>query len=375
MVLAAGFILCLEPAWADRLGDAIAATPRGSLAGHIDGRAATGFMGIHGAPSVDLALAFLWTVWVGWVFSTVGAFGGILAGVGHLSIFGLGDYAAEFDETSPVLDKLITDSIRTSNQWLVGLSAAVASFNYYRMGRLVMPLALFLGLGSVLGSTLVPWLTAGEVSLRNYLGTFGLFVLLMGAYLFYETTSRGQARKRNAREAALAFEASIKARRPASKAEAGDQGVRIEAIGPKNVTFTFFGVAFSFNPIVPVLGGFAVAALASFLGVGGGFLLVPFLIGIAGLPMYLVAGTASLAVLIGMVTSIFSFMVIKGTPVFWPLVGVEMMGVFVGSLIGPRLSRYIPDVWLQRLFVALVLYVGIRFFTKGFLGTSLVPPF
>ncbi len=292
-----------------------------------------------------------------------------------MSIIGLGDYAAEFDETSPVLNKLITDSIRTSNQWLVGLGAAVASFHYYRMGRLVLPLALFLGLGSVLGSTLVPWLTAGEVSLRNYLGTFGLFVLFMGAYLFYETTPRGQARKRGAREAALAFEASIKAGRSANEAEAGGQGVQITAIGPKKVTFTFFGVAFSFNPVIPVLSGFVVAGLASFLGVGGGFLLVPFLISVAGLPMYLVAGTASLAVLIGMVTSIFSFMVIKGTPVFWPLVGVEMIGVFLGSVIGPRLSRHIPDIWLQRLFVVLALYVGTRFFTKGFLGTSLVPPF
>ena len=70
-----GFIFWPEPTWADRLGDAIAATPRGWLTGHIDGRAVPGFLGIHGAPSVDLLLAFLWTVWVGWVFSTVGAFG------------------------------------------------------------------------------------------------------------------------------------------------------------------------------------------------------------------------------------------------------------------------------------------------------------
>ncbi len=68
-----------------------------------------------------------------------------------MSIIGLGDYAAEFDETSPVLNKLITDSIRTSNQWLVGLGAAVASFHYYRMGRLVLPLALFWAWAACLG--------------------------------------------------------------------------------------------------------------------------------------------------------------------------------------------------------------------------------
>ena len=70
----------------------------------------------------------------GWIFSTVGAFGGIMAGVGHITVFGLADYGKAFKKTSPTLNKLITDSIRVSNQWLVGLSAAVSSFNYYKMG-------------------------------------------------------------------------------------------------------------------------------------------------------------------------------------------------------------------------------------------------
>jgi len=43
-------------------------------------------------------------------------------------------------------------------------------------------------------------------------------------------------------------------------------------------------------------------------GVGGGFLYVPFLTSMAGLPMFLVAGTSGL-VLVGMIVSIFSYMV------------------------------------------------------------------
>jgi hypothetical protein len=91
--------------------------------------------------------------------------------------------------------------------------------------------------------------------------------------------------------------------------------------------------------------------------------------------MYLVAGTSALTVFVGMVISISTYMVVKGTPVFWPLIGVELLGVLVGSMIGPRTSKYIPDVWLKRLFVILALYVGIRYTTKGFLGFSIVPPF
>jgi len=42
---------------------------------------------------------FLWCIWVGWIFSTVGAFGEIMAGLGHISIFGLGQWAKQLKGT------------------------------------------------------------------------------------------------------------------------------------------------------------------------------------------------------------------------------------------------------------------------------------
>ncbi len=368
-------VALLEPAFADRLADAISQTPVGTETGQINQALEAGFLGIHGAPSINLIIGFVWAIWVGWIFSTVGAFGGIMAGVGHITIYGFGDYAGTFKKSSPVLNKLITDSIRVSNQWLVGTSGAISSFNYYRMGRLVLPLALCLAVGSIAGSYLVPWLSAGKISLKSYLGYFGLFVLFLGCYLLYETTPRGQAGKKQAKEAAKAFEASIKTEKEGGQVDAASMGVKIVSFALTRCVFTFYGVEFSFNPLVPVVGGFIIASLASFLGVGGGFLLVPFLTSVAGLPMYLVAGTSALAVLIGMTTSIFTYMVVKDTPVFWPLIGVELLGVLVGSFVGPRTSKYIPDVWLKRIFVVLAFYVGIRYASKGFWGASILPPF
>ncbi len=372
-VILAGPLLVTGIATAESLEAAIAATPAGTEPGQLDPTAAPGFLGIPGAPDPALIIAFLWAVWVGWIFSTVGAFGGIMSGVGHITVFGLADYAKTFRQTSPSLNSLLTDSIRVSNQWMVGLSALVGSFNYYKMGRLVLPLAIFLAIGSVSGSYLVPVLTAGKISLKAYLGYFGLIVLVLGGFLFYETTPRGQARKKEAKAAADAFEKANVEKCDTLKPE--DCGVKVVEWSLKNVRFTFYGVEFKFKPIIPVIGGFFIAAIASFLGVGGGFLFVPFLTSVAGLPMFLVAGTSSLAVLIGMVTSIFTYMFVKGVPIYWSLVGMELVGVFVGSMIGPRTSKYIPDIWLKRIFVVLALYVGLRYTTKGFLGFSIVPPF
>ncbi|MBG0774826.1 MAG: sulfite exporter TauE/SafE family protein [Desulfovibrionaceae bacterium] len=375
LVAVVAVVALVEPSWADRLGDAIAKTPTGTGPGQINPEAATGFLGIPGAPSVNLVVGFFWAIWVGWIFSTVGAFGGIMAGVGHITIYGFGDYASGFKKTSPVLNKVVTDSIRVSNQWLVGTSAGIGSWNYYKMGRLVLPLGLALACGSVVGSYLIPWLTAGKISLKAYIGYFGLFVLFLGCYLLYETTPRGQASKKKAKEAARAFESTVKEQRAGAKVDTSSLGVKVKSFSLTKVVFTFYGVEFDFNPLIPVCGGFVIAGLASFLGVGGGFLLVPFLTSVAGLPMYLVAGTSSLAVLVGMITSIFTYMVVKGTPVFWPLIGVELVGVLIGSLIGPRTSKFIPEKWLKYLFIFLAFYVGIRYSTKGFLGYSLLPPF
>jgi hypothetical protein len=356
-----------------KLADAIANTPKGTDPGQIDENAPVGFLGIPGAPATSYVLGLIWAIWVGWIFSTVGAFGGIMAGVGHITVFGLRAYGAGFKDSSPVLNKLITDSIRVSNQWLVGLSGLISSFNYYRMGRLVLPLGICLAVGSIAGSYLVPWITAGKISLKAYIGYFGLIVFVIGGFLFYETTPRGQARKKEASKAAKAFEeANIK---KCSTLKPEECGVQVKEFSMAKVTFSFYGVDFSFKPIVPVIGGFFIAGIASFLGIGGGFLFVPFLTSIAGLPMFLVAGTSALTVFIGMIVSIFTYMVVKGIPVDWMLIGAELVGIFIGSMIGPRTSKYIPDIWLKRLFVVLAVYVGIRYSSIGFLGKSLVPPF
>lgn len=372
-IAAASVLLYVSPADAGKLEEAVAATPKGTEAGMIDPKAETGFMGIPGAPKFFPLYPILWGIWVGWIFSSVGAFGGIMAGVGHITVFGLGDYASTFKKTNPTLNKLLTDSIRTSNQYLVGLSALISSTTYYRMGRLVLPLGICLAAGGILGAYLIPVLTAGKINLSQYVGYFGLTVLVIGGFLFYETTPAGQKGKKAAKAAADAFEREHMGKGGGSDTNHAAAGVQVKSWSATKIRFTFYGVEFSFSPIIPILGGFVIAAISAFIGVGGGFLYVPFLTSIAGLPMYIVAGTSALAVLISMITSIFTYMFVKGVPVDLPFIGVELIGIIIGSILGPVTSKKIPDIWLKRLFVVLALYVGIGYATKGIWGKSIFP--
>jgi uncharacterized membrane protein YfcA len=371
-------VLMLAPhAMAGKVEDAIAKTPIGTGQGQINPKAPKGLLGIPGAPEPFWLWCILWGIWVGWIFSTVGAFGGIMAGVGHITVFGLRGFGANFKDSSPVLNKLITDTIRVSNQYLVGLSALISSINYYRLGRLVLPLGASLAIGSVSGAYLIPWLTAGKIKLSSYIGYFGLIVFAIAFVLYYDTTEKGQSSKKQAKAAAKAFEDSVRAKKTGGETiqPAELSGTKVTHFSLSRVRFTFYGVEFSFNPILPILGGFVIAAISAFLGVGGGFLYVPYITSVVGLPMYLVAGTSALAVLISMITSIFSYMVVKQIPVDFLMVGTELIGIFVGSIVGPYTSKYIPDIWLKRLFVVLAIYVGLRYVSVGFFGYSIVPPF
>ncbi|MBI5551223.1 MAG: sulfite exporter TauE/SafE family protein [Desulfobacterales bacterium] len=370
MLLLAGVLVgawgAATPVQAGKLEEAIAKAPQGTGKGQIDPAAPAGYLGIPGGKQVNLVLAFFWALWVGWVFSTVGAFGGVMAGVGHISVFGLGAYAKTFKDTAPELNKFITDSVRVSNQWLVGLSALVSSVNYGKQKRLIVPLGLSLGLGSLLAAFLVVYTTMGKVKFSEYQGWFGLIVFIIGGFMIYEMTPRGQASKKKSKEAVKAFEAAVK-----QKGDITQQGVKTNKFTLTHAEISFFGQTFTFNPIWAFVGGFFISAISSFIGVGGGFLYVPFLTSVVGLPMFVAAGTSALAVLISMILSIFNFM-IKGVTVYWIFIGVELVGIFIGSMIGPRTGKYIPEKGLKWFFIALACYVGLDYTLKGFFNITLI---
>ena len=80
-----------------------------------------------------------------------------------------------------------------------------------------------------------------------------------------------------------------------------------------------------------------------------------------------------MAVLVSMVTSIFTFMFVKQVPVDFTLIGIQLVGIFCGTFLGTYTSKYMPEIWIKRFFVLLSIYVGVGYSTKGFLGQSFLP--
>lgn len=86
--------------------------------------------------------------------------------------------------------------------------------------------------------------------------------------------------------------------------------------------------------------GFLVGVVTGFVGAGGGFLIIPALVVILGMPMRLAVGT-SLAIIT--LNSLFAFAISFSNQIInWelllPIVGLSILGLVVGSYLSPRVD-------------------------------------
>jgi uncharacterized membrane protein YfcA len=282
-------------------------------------------------------LPFLWALLVGLVFSMIGAAGGILAAVGHLTVLGMSD----------------ANTVKAMNQLLVIVSPIVAVPAYWRQERVVPSLALLLGTGSIVGAVTGSGYSKTHLAtLAQYRPLFGLLTLFIAARLLYEATARFRERHRKIRESSEAFEA----------ARRGTPRKRLLTVTWRfsGLRILFLGQEFTCRILSPVLAGFLIAFLSAALGVGGGFLLVPYLASWLELPMFLVAGTSALAVLVASLMSVTNYLYL-GVSVDWPLALLEVTGVVVGSLVGPWVSGQMRERWLRLILAAVLLSTGVSY--------------
>jgi uncharacterized membrane protein YfcA len=107
------------------------------------------------------------------------------------------------------------------------------------------------------------------------------------------------------------------------------------------------------HPVRCLLAGAGVGVLTGFLGVGGGFLLLPALVKFARLPLRVATGT-SLAIIAA--NSASGFISHLGeAPIHWQLAAVFSVIAAAGVLVGGKLVSRLPELALRRSFALLVL--------------------
>lgn len=113
-----------------------------------------------------------------------------------------------------------------------------------------------------------------------------------------------------------------------------------------------------------IAAGFAVGVLTGFLGVGGGFLIVPALVMFGGLSMKDAVGTSLLVIFLNCVAGLVGH---AGQSSFdWSLTAAVTALATIGTIAGTLLSHRIAAHGLQRLFSVFVLAVAVFLIAKNY---------
>ena len=107
-----------------------------------------------------------------------------------------------------------------------------------------------------------------------------------------------------------------------------------------------------FTPVLAIE-AIGVGALTALIGAGGGFVIVPALVYLAGVPVRQAVGSSLLIITLNSLSGFAGY--IGQVAIDWSLVGVFTSVAAVGAILGTRLNRYVPQVRIKQGFALLIL--------------------
>ncbi|MCK5902744.1 MAG: sulfite exporter TauE/SafE family protein [Cocleimonas sp.] len=271
-----------------------------------------------------IALLIFWGTLVGLVFSLVGAAGGILASFGLITLIGVSD----------------PNSVKPMAQLLSLATALVFIPGYVRRKATVIPLALMLSAGGVMGAIVGSTLSSQYLSdMSTFKPLFGILTLVISTQIIWEI---------------------YKTRNEITTGSACQKGIHNVSAKGTVIAFSYANTDYTVSLWTPWLAGFFIAVIASAFGVGGGFLLVPFMVSFLRMPMFIIPATAAIVIFISGSISVTNYLMM-GAKIDWVTLGMLIVGGIIGATIGPRLNRMMKDSWL-RIFLASVLsLIGLKY--------------
>ena len=275
-------------------------------------------------------MAFLsWGVFVGVVFSAIGAAGGILTSFGLITVFGILD----------------PNSVKPMTQIVVLATTLVLVPGYLQRSALILPLGLLMGSGGLIGGYVGSTLSSRYLSdMQTFRPLFGVLTLVVASQIIW-----GLFRQRRSCASGSKLEE-----------EQCGGGVSRTSVTFRALTF-HYGEKDYYVPVwSPIIAGMAIATTASIFGVGGGFLLVPYLTLVLAIPMHIVPATAAVAIFMSLIVSISNFLAL-GPPLHLNTLVPLTVGAIVGAIVGPKINRVSKNHWLQFAVAVIVTVIGLKY--------------
>jgi uncharacterized membrane protein YfcA len=267
---------------------------------------------------------------------------GLVTGV-VLGLFGSGGSIIALPALLYLLDVAPKSAIAMS-LGVVGVTATITAIDHWRRGNVVIRVALVFGLFGVMGTF------AGA---RLGLLTPVVIQLVLFALVMYAAAWR------------MLKPAKLN---PATLNPAGPAASTDGVIATADGTVVFSHCHHFFSPCMGhiALHGIGVGILTGLVGVGGGFLIVPALVLLSGIPMKQAVGTSLAIVAAKSYAGFVGYM--GGVPIDYALMGAFTAVTVVGSFIGTRLAGRVSQAALKKSFAWFLVVVASYILLKSVVG-------
>jgi uncharacterized membrane protein YfcA len=125
------------------------------------------------------------------------------------------------------------------------------------------------------------------------------------------------------------------------------------------------------HPWKIVADGLAVGVLTGFVGVGGGFLIVPALVLLGGLPMHRAVATSLVIIALKSYSGFWKYLDVleeQGLALDWPTLGIVTALGIAGSFVGNHFATRLPQQQLRRLFGWFLIVMGVYILARSLPG-------
>lgn len=314
-------------------------------------------------PVADIKVPLWHLVWLGfWTGYTMGVVGeasGIFALPYCMSVLGFS-----------------TVNVSPTSLIITFLNPFGALLGYWRGKQWNIDLALWVCLGAVLGSPIGPFIRVYWLSDPvPFKAVIGLALLLMSIHLCVQITPWYMARTDRQRRFKAKFDQLMKECIADGKAPCGlPEDFQIVTVERSLLSFRirYWGEEQQFNVPLMLFIGFFVGVVASALGVGGGFLLVPIMVSGFGLPMYvLVAATIPFVITLsitGLLAYTITLPLLTGisTQPDWVFGLFVASGAIFGAWLASKTQKFIPEHYLKLMLGVITGIGGLLYFVNYF---------
>ena len=253
-------------------------------------------------------------------------------------------------------------------------------YRYIKEGRMAWPLTWTVVTGTLPGVFFGAWIRIRYLPDPK---TFKLFVGLVLLYLGYRLLSEVMGWNKKVKEQNKIMQ--DKFAKQVAKLKEENSGriaaglpaeavVKTKSISWKRIEYDFWGETYSFGTL-SILGlSLVVGLIGGIYGIGGGAIIAPFCVAVLGLPIYTVAGAAMAGTFITSIAGVMYFYIlavsgIAGSVAVTPdwMLGVLFgVGGMLGTYVGARVQKFLPDRVIKVILTVLIMFVAINYISQYF---------